>query len=157
MDSPTKSDTPVTPANRITPGRFLSLRWKTLFASMLFLLLINSVFSGLLYLKLTDQFESDRMSEYLKSARHLKGLLDQSFHGLLQAGEMIPMLDGLEQALLSGDPNAVPTVFSRQWGDLQLHLNIDEARFYSAAGQDQMKYSFLSLVFTRERILVFCD
>lgn len=132
MDSPNQSNVMVSDHK---PRLFLSLRWKFVLITALFLIALNGVFAGLMYATLIEQYAQQRETNFRKYSEHLNGILQQSQENLLQTSELIPLLSGMAESLKTEAPLAVQKTFAKHWGDLQLRMNIDSAELYSTAGK----------------------
>ena len=63
---------------RSAPPGFLSLKWKVLLLSSLILVFIVVSFTGITYLSLMSDFESQRRAQHKRYASEVEGLIDQS-------------------------------------------------------------------------------
>ena len=71
--------------------RFLSLRWKALFALSLVLLLVNGTLSLMAYRHSAAQFELQQSEARENQSRQLRGLLERNFEELTRLVSVIPI------------------------------------------------------------------
>ncbi|PTR17164.1 hypothetical protein C8R31_101320 [Nitrosospira sp. Nsp2] len=64
--------------------RFLGLKWKVLLLTSLILIAIVVSFTGITYLSLMDDFESQRDAQHQRYASEVEGLIDQVARNLHQ-------------------------------------------------------------------------
>src|SRR3954452_9968761 len=83
--------------------RFLGLKWKVLLLSSLILISIVVSFTGITYLSLMDDFESQRDAQHQRYASEVEGLIDQVARNLHQLAELIPFMEGMSHDLLKGN------------------------------------------------------
>jgi len=117
------------------PQKFLGLKWKVLLLSSLILIAIVASFTGITYLSLMDDFESQRNVQHQRYAREVEGLIDQVSANLHQLAGLIPSLEGMGKSLLSGSTRNVMRAFDPHWIPLQLNKGIELLRFYDGSNQ----------------------
>lgn len=99
----------------------------------LLLVAIVSSFCLISYLNLLKQFEQQRAAEHLRYSQEVQGLIDQSYQHLQRLGGIIPTLNGMHDALLSGNAQDITLAFDSHWPLLQLHMGLEVVRFYDSA------------------------
>ncbi|SES74729.1 diguanylate cyclase/phosphodiesterase [Nitrosospira multiformis] len=117
------------------PQKFLGLKWKVLLLSSLILIAIVVSFTGITYLSLMDDFESQRNAQHQRYAKEVEGLIDQVSINLHQLAGLIPFLEGMDKSLLSGNKEYVTQAFDPYWSPLQLNKGIELLRFYDSSNQ----------------------
>ena len=113
-----------------TGRRFIGLKWKVLLLSSLILIAIVVSFTGITYLSLMDDFESQRDAQHQRYASEVEGLIDQVARNLHQLTELIPFMEGMGESLLEGDGTSIADTFEPYWPLLQLNQGIELVRFY---------------------------
>lgn len=117
------------------PQKFLSLKWKVLLLSSLILIAIVVSFTGITYLSLIDDFESQRNAQHQRYASEVEGLVDQVSINLHQLAGLIPFLEGMDTNLLSGNTKDIMQAFDPYWVTLQLNKGIELLRFYDGSNR----------------------
>jgi diguanylate cyclase (GGDEF)-like protein/PAS domain S-box-containing protein len=117
------------------PKKFLGLKSKVLVLSSLILIAIVVSFTGITYLSLMRDFESQRNEQHQRYASEVGGLIDQISKNLHQFAELIPFLDGMGADLLAHDGKKIGTTFEPYWAPLQLNKGIELIRFYDNSNQ----------------------
>jgi diguanylate cyclase (GGDEF)-like protein/PAS domain S-box-containing protein len=112
---------------------FLSLKWKVLLLSSLILIAIVVSFTGITYRSLMNDFENQRDVQHQRYALEVKGLIEQTSNNLHQLAHLIPFLEGMSGALLSGSGAKINQVFDTDWAPLQLNNDIELIRFYDSS------------------------
>src|SRR3954463_1006801 len=84
--------------------KFLSLKWKVLLLSSLILIAIVTAFTGITYLSLMNDFENQRLMQHERYISEVEGLTKQTSENLHQFAELIPLLDGMAENLIVGNP-----------------------------------------------------
>ncbi|UJP05722.1 MAG: EAL domain-containing protein [Nitrosomonas sp.] len=112
--------------------RFRSLRWKISLGSSLILLVVVMLFCFISYLGLMKNFDDQRETEYRRYAREINSLIKNTSRKLFNLAETIPFLDGMNNALLSGESRLLSQVFDAHWTLLQFHNNVEFAYFYDS-------------------------
>lgn len=113
--------------------KFLSLKWKVLLLSSLILIAIVVSFTGITYRSLMNDFENQRDVQHQRYALEVKGLIEQISNNLHQLAHLIPFLEGMSSALLSGSGTKINQVFDTDWAPLQLNNDIELIRFYDGS------------------------
>ena len=113
--------------------KFLSLKWKVLLLSSLILIAIVVSFTGITYRSLMNDFENQRDVQHQRYALEVKGLIEQISNNLHQLAHLIPFLEGMSSALLSGSGAKINQVFDTDWAPLQLNNDIELIRFYDSS------------------------
>jgi diguanylate cyclase (GGDEF)-like protein/PAS domain S-box-containing protein len=117
------------------PEKFLGLKWKVLLLSSLILIAIVVSFTGITYLSLMDDFESQRNAQHQRYAREVEGLMDQVSINLHQLAGLIPFLEGMDTNLLAGNTKDIMRAFDPYWVTLQLNKGIELLRFYDGSNR----------------------
>jgi diguanylate cyclase (GGDEF)-like protein/PAS domain S-box-containing protein len=120
---------------RERPQKFLGLKWKVLLLSSLILIAIVVSFTGITYLSLMDDFESQRNAQHQRYAREVEGLIDQVSINLHQLAGLIPFLEGMDTNLLAGNTKDIMQAFDPYWVTLQLNKGIELLRFYDGSNR----------------------
>ncbi|WON74485.1 EAL domain-containing protein [Nitrosospira sp. Is2] len=115
--------------------RFLGLKWKVLLLTSLILIAIVVSFTGITYLSLMDDFESQRDAQHQRYASEVEGLIDQVARNLHQLAELIPFMEGMSADLLEGNGTSITETFDPYWALLQLSEGIELMRFYDNSHQ----------------------
>ncbi len=111
----------------------MSLKWKVLLLSSLILIAIVVSFTGITYRSLMNDFENQRDVQHQRYALEVKGLIEQISNNLHQLAHLIPFLEGMSSALLSGSGAKINQVFDTDWAPLQLNNDIELIRFYDSS------------------------
>ncbi|SOD42244.1 bifunctional diguanylate cyclase/phosphodiesterase [Nitrosovibrio sp. Nv4] len=117
------------------PPKFLSLKWKVLLLSSLILITIVVSFTGIIYVSLMDDFESQRNAQHRRYASEVEGLIDQISRNLHQSAELIPFLEGMGTGLLVHDGKNIAEAFDPYWAPMQLTKGFEVIRFYDNSNQ----------------------
>ncbi|SCX42242.1 PAS domain S-box-containing protein/diguanylate cyclase (GGDEF) domain-containing protein [Nitrosospira sp. Nsp1] len=120
---------------RSAPPGFLSLKWKVLLLSSLILVFIVVSFTGITYLSLMSDFESQRRAQHKRYASEVEGLIDQISKDLHQLAELLPFLEGMGPDLLAANGKNIAETFDPYWASLQLNKGIELIRFYDNSNQ----------------------
>ncbi|SHL12236.1 PAS domain S-box-containing protein/diguanylate cyclase (GGDEF) domain-containing protein [Nitrosospira sp. Nsp11] len=120
---------------RSAPPGFLSLKWKVLLLSSLILVFIVVSFTGITYLSLMSDFESQRRAQHKRYASEVEGLIDQISKDLHQLAELLPFLEGMGPDLLAANGKNISETFDPYWASLQLNKGIELIRFYDNSNQ----------------------
>lgn len=115
--------------------KFLSLKWKVLLLSSLILIAIVVSFTGITYLSLMNDFESQRDAQHHRYAREVEGLIDQISRNLHQLAGLIPFLEDMGTGLLAGNKKQISEAFDPYWMPMQLNKGIELIRFYDNSNQ----------------------
>ena len=113
----------------------MSLKWKVLLLSSLILIAIVVSFTGITYRSLMNDFENQRDVQHQRYALEVKGLIEQISNNLHQLAHLIPFLEGMSSALLSGSGAKINQVFDTDWAPLQLNNDIELIRFFGPDGK----------------------
>jgi diguanylate cyclase (GGDEF)-like protein/PAS domain S-box-containing protein len=113
--------------------KFLSLKWKVLLLSSLILIAIVVSFTGITYRSLMNDFEKQREVQHRRYALEVQGLIQQISNNLHQLAQLIPFLEGMSAALLSGRGVNINQIFDSYWAPLQLNNDIELIRFYGSS------------------------
>ncbi len=117
------------------PYNFLGLKWKVMLLSSLILIAIVVSFTGITYLSLINDFESQRSAQHQRYASEVEGLLDQISKNLHQFAELLPSLEGMGTGLLGGSSAKVSGAFDPYWASLQINKGIELLRFYDQSNR----------------------
>src|SRR5690349_7454829 len=110
--------------------RFLSLKWKVLLLSSLILIAIVASFTAITYRSLMNDFENQRNVQHQRYALEVEGLIQQISNNLHQLAQLIPSLEGMSAALLSGRETSINRIFDTHGARLQLNNDIELIQFY---------------------------
>ena len=103
-----KKETPTHAASADNKKRvFLSFKWKITSLSSLILLAVVLLFCIVSYLGLITNFNDQRNIEHQRFEREIDSLIERLSQRLRQQAETIPFLDGMGEALLSNDKEAI--------------------------------------------------
>ena len=116
---------------------FFSLKWKITLLSSLILLAVVMLFCMVSYYGLRVNFENQREVEFKRYEREVDALVKNASRNLRQMAEMIPFLDGMNEALRESDKDKekINQVFDQHWALLQFHKGIELVRFYNKSNQ----------------------
>ncbi len=114
---------------------FFSLKWKISLLVSLMLLAVVVLFCTVSYLGLMANFENRRDAEYQRYIREMDTLIQNSSSNLRQIAEMIPFLDGMEEALYDGDKARINQAFESYLTFLQIQNGIELVSFYDKSNQ----------------------
>ena len=115
--------------------KFWGLKSKVLVLSSLILIAIVASFTGITYVSLMNDFESQRSAQHRRYASEVEGLIDQISKNLHQFAELIPFLEGMSTDLLANDGTKIAETFEPYWAPLQLNKGIELIRFYDHSNQ----------------------
>jgi len=124
---------------------FFSLKWKISLLSSLILLAVVMLFCMVSYYGLMVNFENQREVEFQRYEREVDALIKNASRDLRQMAEMIPFLDGMNDALRHSDKEKINQVFDRHWALLQFHKGIELVRFYNQSNQTIAYWNVLSV------------
>jgi diguanylate cyclase (GGDEF)-like protein/PAS domain S-box-containing protein len=122
---------------------FFSLKWKISLLSSLILIAVVMLFCMVSYYGLMINFENQREVEFQRYEREVDALIKNTSRDLRQMAEMIPFLDGMNDALRSGDEREINQMFDRHWALLQFHKGIELVRFYNQSNQTIASWNVL--------------
>lgn len=114
--------------------RIISLKWKALWGLSLVLFTIIAALSWLSYSELVDQFEYSQAAEQAVQVREIHALLRQVDARLQQLASWLPALEGMSDALLEEDRQALEQLFERHWPAAQLDYDLLSVGFFSTRG-----------------------
>ncbi len=133
--------------------KFLSLKWKTLLFFSLVLLLINASFPYFGHQNLMKHFDKRREESHAHFTEEFNGLMEHTVKRLQQFGGVIPSLEGVNTALITGKNEEVINAFEDHWPLLQLDMGIDLVRFYSKTGDELGRWGDPALITEEERLI----
>ncbi len=136
------------------PGFFVGLNWKVSLLSSLILLLVVTTFSWLNYTSLIDTIEQQRTKQYQRHAQEIESLIRRSSQNLNQLIKIIPYLKGMEDSLLTGNADTLFENFDRYWTVFQIQNDIEDVRFYDAAGVLLASWSNLDSSSKRDNLVL---
>ncbi|MCB1949789.1 cache domain-containing protein, partial [Nitrosomonas sp.] len=114
---------------------FLSFKWKITSLSSLILLAVVLLFCIVSYLGLITNFNDQRNIEHQRFEREIDSLIERLSQRLRQQAETIPFLDGMGEALLSNDKEAISSIFDQHWTLLHFHSGVEFVRLYNTSNE----------------------
>lgn len=136
-------------AEKILEHRFLGLKWKVLLLSSLILIAIVAAFTGITYVSLMNDFENQRLMQHERYTSEVEGLIEQTSQSLHQIAELIPLMEGMTESLIAGDPEKLAEIFDPYWALLQINKGIEVVQFYNHANQLLAKWGSAEASFQR--------
>jgi len=129
MDAPTDAD------RRAPTPRFFSFKWKALLLFGLVPALTTALFTVVSYRDQIARFDAEREAAQAQYQSAFSGLVREGATDLLQLGSLIPSLDGVAEALISGHTAEVRQAFEPHWPLMQLELELELVRLYDVNGR----------------------
>lgn len=114
---------------------FLSFKWKITSLSSLILLAVVLLFCFVSYLGLEANFDNQRNIEHKRFEKEIDSTLDRLSRELRQQAETIPFLDGMGDALLSGNQEELNRKFNQHWTLMHFNSGVEFVRFYNASNE----------------------
>ncbi|MBN9126563.1 MAG: GGDEF domain-containing protein, partial [Nitrosospira sp.] len=136
-------------AEKILEHRFLGLKWKVLLLSSMILIAIVAAFTGITYVSLMNDFENQRLMQHERYTSEVEGLIEQTSQSLHQIAELIPLMEGMTESLIAGNPEKLAEIFDPYWALLQINKGIEVVQFYNHANQLLAKWSNAEASFQR--------
>ncbi|SER83432.1 PAS domain S-box-containing protein/diguanylate cyclase (GGDEF) domain-containing protein [Nitrosomonas sp. Nm51] len=87
------------------------------------------------YLGLITNFNDQRKLEHQRFEREIDSLIDRLSQRLRQQAEIIPFLDGMREALLSNNKEAISNIFDQHWTLLHFHSGVEFVRLYNTSNE----------------------
>lgn len=113
---------------------FLSLKWKSVFLVSLALVAVNIGLSLIGYIDRLDQFNQHRFALHQRYEEELQAIVYFKGQALILAGDLIPRLAGITEALDTGSVPVINQVLERHWPTFRFDLGIDRFRIFSEHG-----------------------
>ncbi len=133
--------------------RFLSLKWKALILFSMVLFVINASFPFFSHQNLMEHYDQRREAEHAHFTKEFDGLMEHMLKRSLQFSEVIPLLDGVEESLVSGKNETIRLAFDGHWSLLQLDMGIDLVRFHSVSGRELGRWGHSTFIAEEELLI----
>ena len=132
MDCRTRSESPESRSLYAHKSVQVSLKWKALITSSVILFVMVGGLSLFVDYALSHQFRAHQAQLDQTRALALGGLIENAKRNLSRISATSSALDGMEQALATGEPERVASAFRSHWSELAVDPGLVEARFYSS-------------------------
>ncbi len=119
---------------------FLSLKWKSALVVSLALVAVNISLSLIAYIDQSEQFKQQRLALHQRYDEELRAIVQFKGQSLILAGDLIPRLSGITEALDTGSVPAINQALERHWPTFRFDLGIDRFLIFSEHGEPMLAW-----------------